>query len=261
MKTPKGVDVMRLKRTPFIVKSLPYGGDGKMRQHAIVGCCACSATDRYVYTGTLNVEFIRKHFEKVGWEIDGSSALCPVCVERNKKQRRGESPGLKIFAQNPAIIEAEKHFTKPVTPIKSLSELPTALSETKDAEVIPMAITQVTLPAPPPSVTTAHRALMRKAIAGNYNEELCCYENGVTDKSIADEIGIPVQWVSDYRDVAFGPLKSSKEIDALLEELEYVRKEIKAVDERYHTEMKACKQLIANADERIAELSKKMGFK
>lgn len=140
-----------------------------------------------------NPEATIKRAEKEGWIVKGAKARCPRCA-RAREHARGDRPDAKPM---PTIV---------IPPKEPAAVMPAPTT----SNVTPIA-NRPRPDAPTPDERLAIRALIEK----HFDEGLGRYLNGYSDARVASEVSVPRKWVEDLREVAYGPLRSPPELDAV----------------------------------------------
>jgi hypothetical protein len=176
---------MSTRDLSYIVKSLAVDATANFRPHAVAICARCQRVKELkLPSAQHNPEEVAKLYRKDGWDFSLHNArevVCPQCQARRAQQRRGDSPkGVVIPMQQPATSSA----------------------------------------APPnkTSLTVAERERARTILDGTFDAAKGFYVGDYSDAKVAAEMAVPTKLVTDYREVAFGPLKSVPELDTLLVE-------------------------------------------
>jgi hypothetical protein len=213
----------------FEICTVPIGGH--QRRGAKARCGHCDRTESiHVNTSKSHgdddeqVEKAVVHkFENLGWKIGKTAAQhrCPQCFSAIKaaaKSRNGRTV----------------HLSQKVVSITPVEIPPTQV---------------VVAAAPPPQSerrpTREERRIIHNKIDEKYTSETTGYSMGWNDKRVADDLGVPVAWVSEIRDANFGPnideamTQVISDAKGLLDELKAARysadpilASLKALDER-----------------------------
>ena len=106
--------------------------------------------------------------------------------------------------------------------------------------------------APPRQLSLPDRHVIVLKLAEVYVSPESGYDNGWSDKRVADDLGVPRAWVEKIREENFGPLKSSLEARQFLEEAKSLLLDGKALAEATASLSLTVKQF----DERLSRLQK-----
>jgi len=210
----------------FEVCTVPVGGLQKRGVKAKCGYC-----DR---TESFHVNTARSHgddddhverniaakFEKLGWKI-GKTAVqhrCPSCFAALKSANARKS---------------KENGDNKVVPINA------------PVPMDPVSLVVAVEPTESRRPTREERRIIYNTIDGKYVSETSGYSAGWTDKKIAIDLGVPVEWVAEIRDENFGPNTNEVTVSlltdarSLLEELraskytaEPILTALKALDDR-----------------------------
>ncbi len=194
---------------PFKWTTVPYGDDGKLVRGVLVHCGSdtCDVAGGRVLPLPVprqkgfgfseddkDTGFINKKLEHLGWRVgkSGDDHRCPACYTRAK-----ETAASKAKEKAKLLIAVPAQVVTP-TPIKSLQDLPRQMSR-DDGRIIFAKLNEV------------------------YSDDTTGYRQGWTDKKVAADLGVPLEWVSSVRDEHFGEEHLNDEIrDAIKEGKEIV---------------------------------------
>ena len=185
----------------FIVKSRAVEG-GEFRPFAIANCTDCGL--EHAMRGKANDPIhpvaVRKYFVKLGWDFDENNkrrCVCPSCITIRRQKRKGESP--------------------------------------KGNNVVSITVNPST--AAPPSRTVlsvVEREKLREVLQGIFDAPAGLYIEK-SDAIVAKELNMPMALVVQYRELAFGPLKSVPELEALAARIDEVEKSIRGLSDASET--------------------------
>lgn len=188
----------------FDIKTIGFDR-GRAKQVARIVCDQCGAHEDYTITGNYNPWSVRKQFEQKGWSITGRNvahAKCPACVSKPK----------------PKPEEVKMQTTAPNQPMINIP-----LGKGRSLE----------LPAKPPAsfadLTSDHKTRLRLILDGNFDDKAGRYLSNYSDEKVSAETNIPRAIVAQYRETAYGPIKSDPEIAALRESLVTIETKFQAV--------------------------------
>lgn len=185
----------------YQVKSRAVPG-GEFRPFACSACHVCELGHEIRLTGKNNPEIVEQKFRAAGWTFDAWNArrvICPDCIAKRTAARHGES-GRK---------EGEKVVTL------TLPAKPAAAAVPQGGA----------LPPNRTELTVEERARIRTVLGGTFDEAAGQYSDGWSDMRVAQEAGgLPPKLVADFREVAFGPLRSVIEIEPIKADLAALEK-------------------------------------
>lgn len=151
--------------------------------------CSCGAVDEFMphtHTGTLPDNAIAKKFIARGWEIGrkAKSDRCPACIQKAKDERR-----IRLVASE-GVTMPMPEFKQPA-PVR----------------------------ADPPPVLDVDAALLIADRLDDIYDPKTGYPVGKGDNTIADELGVPRDWVTQVRRKKFGNGPEPDELKRLRDEL------------------------------------------
>ncbi len=159
---------------------------GVWRPHAVARCSRCQTdTALAMPRDGHNPEGVEKMFAREGWKFGAWSKganACAACVKRAEAARKQSEGGVVVHINS----------RTPAAPATA-----TIVAE-KVAAVSP-----------------AKRKQIRDLLDGNFDEEKGLYLDGYSDAKVAGEVDVPEAVVREVRETAFGPIKSSPELDVL----------------------------------------------
>lgn len=137
-------------------------------------------------------------FRRKGWLLGKNRKFdtCPSCVSVSRTKRR---------EQHQAFAEAKTLGAAFPPELKLVAEQGVTLQEAKQIiaeEAAPL----------PTIMTKEDKRLIFLKLNDHYGDEQTGYEDGWSDKKIADDLGVPVAWVAGIRDADFGPERSNEEV-------------------------------------------------
>lgn len=186
----------------------------------------------------LPPDVIERKFAQKGWTVgyDSKSDYCPSCTKTRESERRAKRlKSIKVngAAAEPAVLSQEE------IPMQNGAEHPTGMSRS-DRRIIHAKLEEV------------------------YADEATGYKVPWTDAAVARDLGshIPVAWVAEVREVAFGPAKDNEEIRDMLvrvkraaeeakhvlEQARAVRAEVETLTIRYNALMKDTREIAKSLD-------------
>lgn len=185
---------------------------------------------------------IERRFRAKGWEVGKSEKhdFCPTCVETQRVERRQRR---------------NRNRNNDVNNVVALTPAPT-LPQPEEGNVV-----QATAESPREMTKVERRAVHAK-LDEVYQDEEHGYRPGWSDAQVARDLSIPVAWVADERERAFGPVKDNPEIrdmlgrvmDAttatrqLLDECKAHRAEAAKLVEHNNALMKRCAEIAKTLD-------------
>lgn len=179
------------------------------------------------FVGSVNVkalpppEMLDKKFVQKGWELDPN--VCPECVIKRKKSK----DIAKKERQNMNTTVANK-------PAGTLSDNPALKAVSADM----------------------HKATakMHQLLSMHFDPDEGRYEAEWNDERISKESGVAAAHVTEVRNIAYGELKEPEEVTAL-------RNDIKALHDLINETLIAAQKEVNALNNRVAEITKKMGLK
>lgn len=142
---------------------------------------------------------IERRFNNKGWEVGKNEKhdFCPACVEQQRTERRQRRNRNAVN-----VLESVKNVI-PLTP----RETPPQPQERQDV--------QATAESPRDMSKIERRAIHAK-LDEVYKDEETGYRDSWSDAAVARDLKVPVAWVVDERERAFGPVKDNPEIRDML---------------------------------------------
>lgn len=166
-----------------------------------IHCERCGETSVLTLSGSTcaSQQWVERRFRAEGWEVSTSRRAdhCPACVALIQAERRAK--------RGARILELKQDIGLAVAPI------------TIEGEVM----TEVKAPAPR-AMTLADRRRINERLSEVYLEN--AYAAGFSDNRVAVDLNVPRAWVTEIRDLLYGP--------AVNEDTLAARAEIKALTER-----------------------------
>lgn len=179
----------------FPLTAIQRAGDDS-RQSGFVVTCSCGTTESVISTGhiALPPPMVKKKFEQKGWFIGSrpEDDRCPAHAPVSKRRRRSEKP------------QEEEKVPTTATRRNTQLHLPTTMSFTE-------------------------RRLIIAKLQDIYLDEILGYADGWSDKTVAADLGVPVDWVADIRSANFGPAKINAEVREFFEKVDAVAADVAAV--------------------------------
>jgi hypothetical protein len=180
-----------------------------------------------------------KKFRAIGWDIgsDPRKDRCPNCVRVAKEAK----PTMKVI-QGGAVTQQSKTSTVPA----------------------------------PPEMSTADRRIIFRKLEDVYGVDNQGYTGAWTDKTVAEDLGVPRAWVTEVREGMFGPAGGNAVISEqitearkaiadgrkLLDEVSALKSAIDAQQERINRVMRDTApilNLVSSLEGRVINLQKTVG--
>lgn len=249
----QGAEVAKLREFKPVSKM----HEGKVLKGARIECSKCDASQEYFnYQGTVSEEHLPKEFARRGWLVGKNDRTdqCPSCLAKLR--------GPKIVKPEPkkepvpmlsAAPKAE--VTKPVLNISSPPKVP---SEIRMDQPTPIVQPQMPVEQALPKLKNDAAEEAKKFLAGThlrpmdkadrrivfaklnevYGDDM--YLEDWIDQKVAEDLGVPVEWVAEVREGDFGPnLNAALKVQAaqnkmkgLTELGEKVERQITLVDKK-----------------------------
>lgn len=281
----QGAEVAKLREFKPVSKM----HEGKVLKGARIECSKCDASQEYFnYQGTVSEEHLPKEFARRGWLVGKNDRTdqCPSCLAKLR--------GPKIVKPEPkkepvpmlsAAPKAE--VTKPVLNISSPPKVP---SEIRMDQPTPIVQPQMPVEQALPKLKNDAAEEAKKFLAGThlrpmdkadrrivfaklnevYGDDM--YLEDWIDQKVAEDLGVPVEWVAEVREGDFGPnLNAALKVQAaqnkmkgLTELGEKVERQITLVEKKLETlqslDVKVASMFngIAEQVERFDELTKSL---
>lgn len=152
----------------FPLVSIKVAEGAPPRPYQIIRCSVCNKEDRMsAHNGRMPPDVVRAHFIRRGWvAVRGRAPVCPDCETRSRALKNA----------------------------KQTSETSAETLGQKGAK-----------PTPSPAAAQA-LALLYMALSDGYDTHAKKYRAGVSDETIAKEVGLSVEVVRARRESDFGPV-------------------------------------------------------
>lgn len=187
---------------------------GKTLTGARIVCSSCGKADEYFnYSGTVNPAHLSKEFSRMHWVVGGHSRSdkCPECA----KSLRPKS--------NVTPIKPVEEPVEQVTVAVAIVDQVEAITIPEPVVVVPEPVV-VKLPDAPIAVSTppkidagemgkTERRIIFAKLNDVYLDEKVGYADDWSDAKVAQDLGVPVEWVALVREPDFGP-EITKELKA-----------------------------------------------
>lgn len=194
-------------------------------QKAATICCSlCDAVGVLPLHSLMPPEIIDKKFVQKGWELDPNT--CPDCVVKRERAKAAAKAAKK-----------EQRIMNAVTNTKPAG----ALADNPALKAVSVDLHKAT-------------AKMHQLLAINFDSDEGRYAEGWDDERIAKESGMSPAHVTEVRNVAYGELKEPEEITSL-------RNDIKALHDLINETLITAQKEVNALNNRIAEITKKLGIK
>lgn len=182
------------------------GNNQDMRVAAVLRCANNEKHMMKIPIGAFggNPQAIAKLFQRAGWEVDQhnkSKCFCPTCVKSSRRSRES----VTVRRLPPINQKPTEELEKMTKPIDLTNAHPTV-----DVRTIPSDV----------------KMKIRNRLDENFDDEKGVYLAGYSDEKIATELDIPRSQVFAYREMAYGPLKSDPEVDAIMAALVDLRSQL-----------------------------------
>ncbi len=199
-------------------------------RHSVIKCCKCENQGAIPIhpNASLHPDAVGRDFRKLGWDVAKSRSddICPQC---KKKPRKPTSI--------PVSAKPEPIKDSPLVPLATFLE-PTKEPVMEKQAAVKLEAKEFVTETPPANPTREQRRLVQAEITKHYNIEANCYKQGATDKSIAEELSktlnlphnIPISWVSQIREMFFGPA-GNELVYGFMQEMDSIKQEMSAVRE------------------------------
>lgn len=167
--------------------------DGNIRRSGQrIYCSQCTSHEDCVNTKESKLPPIaaRQFFARRGWHVGKKPKddVCPKCIERAQNERKAQKLTLVTKERTDmGHIDGKNLATNNPLPIKA---------------------------EPPKAMGIEDRRIVYEKIGDVYLDPKTGYSKGWTDQRIAEELGCPRAWVSEVRDMMFGP-EANQELAAL----------------------------------------------
>lgn len=199
---------------------------------ARITCSQCKENSNTTYTRLPPPEVIDKKFLQRGWELD--PAVCPQCQSKARAAK--------------AEAKAEAKTAKIETNTQNTTHVQEQTKMQNNDFANSAALKQVSM--------DVHKATakMHQLLVLHFDPDNGSYAEGWNDERIAKESSLAVAHVADVRSIAYGDIKEPEEITAL-------RRDIKALNELITETLVAAQKEVNALNNRVAEITKKLGIK
>lgn len=162
------------------------GDRGRVR--LVIACAECGHTDRVSISGgasSLPQHTAESNFRNRGWKIgrDRRHDICPHC----QQERRARRTGARV--EEPAM---------PITDLPAPASKPAA--------------------DPPREMSFDERRLIFARLNEVYLDQHRGYDRGWSDAKVADDLGVPLAWVTTIRSENFGHEGSNEDARSIIDE-------------------------------------------
>lgn len=196
--------------------------EGRYRQQRPIQCRVCEKIQALAdgsRTG-LPPEIISKKFALLGWrDVKNGKGVCPDCCHGKQPSKPApppeDTPENRMLKWRRAVAEkAKKNVRKPAK--GALSDLQALLDkvaaeEPKMAEIHDLH----PQPEPPKAPTRQDRRKILDALDEHYDVEHQCYRKTWLDKTLGEHLNVPVAWIAEERERAFGPNRNNSNIEKI----------------------------------------------
>ena len=204
---------------------------GDVGHHAVARftCVGCGAIhERRVDGARLNPRLVTQRAILDGWDADENrkqDVLCPVCKARPK-------PKNNVDAALPPVAPPIKPAPVPPEVVKALT---------------PMSATNTTANSPLRPITNDQRLQIRQLLDKHFDDAAGQYLDDMSDEKIAETANVPRKHVEQIREVGYGPIRTTPELEAARKDLARVVAELTEMDAK----MIGLRQIVANAQKHI----------
>ncbi len=191
---------------------LPLEG-ARPRAGYLIRCSSCGASDKVSLhrNGPMPPDFTARRFEAMGWNTDKGRRdrdFCPACAKAKFHPRKESSVKMATTTDDPrtATFAGETAAPRPVL----VPDAPLSTAQALEAA-----------PGPPMArgeLSRDDRRVVFAKLNEVYIDENTGYSVGWGDRRVANDLGVPVEWVKTVRDANFGPDVSSAEIKELVDQ-------------------------------------------
>lgn len=200
-------------------------GDKRVGAYRVT-CCECGASAAVPrasrppsWNDSEDQKHISEQFRRIGWAVGHNAAndLCPDCARRRQNKK-------------PAAAA-----TTTVVPIK-----PSGAAASAER---------------PKEMTIDDALLIHEKLSEVYSPERRCYDGDWTDKRVAEDLGVPRDWIRQIREKRFGPTDGNEEIAKLLALAAQVRAEAATARDELRRQTEALEKIraaFADQDKRAA---------
>jgi len=183
--------------------------DGAYHTIVTAHCIECGGEGRLHWnTGGNHPDFVARKYRGMGWQFDAyrpRKCVCPECVTGKKSPA-----GAPATQEEPDDMAKSNSYTPPTTDTAVLRAAQTMM-EGED-------ITGRAL-------TANEKARVRRLLDSHFDDQLGRYIDNYDDERVSKETNIPRAFVSEYRELAYGPLKADPAVEAVKAEAVALRQE------------------------------------
>lgn len=151
---------------------------------------------------------------------------CGVLHRVKMNPMRGKASSLEVQQED---IRAARKFREAgweVGSTRNKHRCPahTTLAPLKKEDPMPPVVKKLTPPPepqlipPPREMSRTDRRIIFDKLSDVYLDEAHGYSGDLTDKRVAEDLGVPMAWVATIRDENFGPVSTNPTIDSTLDE-------------------------------------------
>lgn len=200
--------------------------EGGPRQVVIVSCGTCDvqAVLSAHWKGPDRADQISRYLRKRGWLVGRrpTGDRCPGCTREYRKlgKQSGHVPGdhrpFQTFILENRISDFEEERPMDAAVRKKIARDHGGKASSDHAGASPDVAPAADQPATPDRES---RRLIHAEIDAVWLDDRKGYAGGVSDRSIADKLGIPVAWVAEVREFSFGPCMVNEDLEAFRKDL------------------------------------------
>lgn len=196
----------------------------------LVKCSGCTAVRKFP---TSDVGKPWDHFANklrwAGWSTKGGRNRCPTC---------------QGFAKKPANIWSADDAAQVA---RSVGEWSGKTGETEMKTDVKTPAVPAQAAATARSLSVREMKLLTLKLEEVFDEEAGRYEPGWGDRKVAEALDLPWKLVADFREEAYGALRSSPELEAALEAVAGVERKIVALDAEVASRLAGMRQELEQA--------------
>lgn len=236
--------------------------EGGSRQVVIVSCGTCDvrAVLSAHWQGPDRTDQISRHLRKRGWLMGKrpTGDRCPDCARLHRRYVRNDPEcGVRFSSQdafNRAIEQAIDRGDE-TDPAGVANDSRIIMDMKSKSRTKTMDVSADPAPAadPPAAPDRESRRLIHAEIDVVWLDDRKGYAGGATDRSIAEKLGVPVAWVAEVREFAFGPCMINEDLEAFRAELASATEQMAAVQ----AEQEALSRQVEAAKSALAALARR----
>ena len=223
--------ISNIRGTPAAYDTVSVFENGGYQTYVVTHCIECGEETRVHWnTGGADPRFVDKKMRGLGWHYDAfkpKACVCPTCVTGKKTFQRVDPSTVEV-TDSPDGIEIVFTLPSEETMAKTANSfVPTTMPSTSTAV---LAAAQAQSDADDTvgrtTLTANEKARMRRLLDIHFDDQLGRYIDNYDDERVAKETNIPRKYVTEYRELAYGPLKADPAVEAVKAEVAALRKEL-----------------------------------